>query len=63
MVRNFDSLGCLMNHKLHFLHSHIDDFPDNCGDKSEEQGERSHQDIKNAERRYQGDVNMLADFC
>ena len=65
MVRNFETLGCLMNLKLHFLDSHIDNFPENLGDYSEEQGERFHQDIKVTENRYQGrwDVNMLADYC
>lgn len=65
MVKNFRTLGCLMNLKLHFLDSHIDDFPDNLGDYSEEQGERFHQDIKVIENRYQGrwDDHMLADYC
>ena len=39
-------LGCKMSIKLHYLHSHLDKFPDNLGDVSEEQGERFHQDIK-----------------
>ena len=54
-----------MSIKMHFLSSHLDYFPDNCGDLSEEQGERFHQDIRVMEERYQGrwDVNMLADYC
>lgn len=65
MVENYKTLGCLMNLKLHFLDSHIDYFPENLGDFSEEQGERFHQDLKAMEFRYQGrwDVNMMADFC
>jgi len=65
MIDNYEKLGCLMNLKLHFLHSHLDKFPDNLGHFSEEQGERFHQDMKVIETRYQGrwDVNMLADFC
>lgn len=65
MITDFRTLGCLMNLKLHFLHSHLDKFPDNLGDFSEEQGERFHQDIKIMETRYQGrwDENMIADFC
>jgi len=51
MVGNFKNLGCLMNLKLHFLDSHIDEFPQNLGDFSEEQGERFHQDMKEFERR------------
>lgn len=65
MVKDFQKLGCLMNLKLHFLDSHLDEFPENLGDFSEEQGERFHQDIKVMETRYQGkwDENMMADFC
>jgi len=65
MLINFKNLGCLMNLKVHFLHSHLDYFPKNLGDLSEEQGERSHQDMKEIERRYQGywDENMLSDYC
>lgn len=65
MLTNFEKVGCLMNLKLHFLHSHIDYFPGNLGDFSEEQGERMHQDLKEFENRYQGvwGKNMLADYC
>jgi len=54
LLQNYKQLGCLMNYKLHFLHSHLDYFPQNLGDYSEEQGERFHQDIREMERRYQG---------
>ena len=47
---------------MHYLHSHLNRFPENCGDVSDEQGERFHQDIKGMERRYQG-KSMLADYC
>lgn len=65
MVKNFEKMGCLMSYKLHFLHNHIDEFPKNCGDFSDEQGERFHQDIKEMEKRYQGvwGINMMADYC
>jgi len=65
LLMNYKRLGCLMNLKLHFLESHLDYFPENLGDYSEEQGERFHQDLKTMEQRYQGkwDVNMLADYC
>lgn len=65
MITDFRTLGCLMKLKLHFLHSHLDKFPDKLGDFSEEQGERFHQDMKVMETRYQGrwDKNMMADFC
>lgn len=65
MLENFRKLGCNMSLKVHFLKSHLDFFPENLGDLSEEQGERFHQDIKAMERHYQGrwNVNMLADYC
>jgi hypothetical protein len=40
--------------KVHYLHSHLDRFPENLGDLSEEQGEIFHQDIKTMEFIYQG---------
>lgn len=65
MLEKFKALGCNMSLKVHFLHAHLDQFPENLGDVSEEQGERFHQDIKEMERRYQGrwNVSMLADYC
>jgi hypothetical protein len=43
-----------MSTKLHFLHAHLDYFPENLGDVSDEHGERFHQDILIMEKRYQG---------
>jgi hypothetical protein len=65
MLENFKKLGCNMSVKVHFLHSHIEYFPENLGRFSEEQGERFHQDIKEMEKRYQGRWNehMMADYC
>lgn len=65
MLTNFQKLGCNMSIKLHFLHSHLDYFPENLGEVSEEQGERFHQDMKEMEHRYQGrwDMSMMADYC
>ena len=50
---------------MHFLNSHLDYFPDDCGNYSEEQGERFHQDIAIMEQRYQGqwNVSMMGDYC
>ncbi|GBP60164.1 hypothetical protein EVAR_41854_1 [Eumeta japonica] len=42
-----------MSIKLHYLRNHLDKFPDNLGNYSEEQGERFHQDLKVIEERYQ----------
>ncbi|KAJ8707600.1 hypothetical protein PYW07_011277 [Mythimna separata] len=65
MLQNFNKLGVNMSIKLHFLHSHLDRFPQNLGDYSEEQGERFRQDIRIMEERYQGrwDSHMMADYC
>ncbi|XP_071052774.1 uncharacterized protein [Onthophagus taurus] len=65
MLKKFQKLGVNMSVKLHYLHSHLDKFPDNLGDYSEEQGERFHQDIKIMEERYKGrwDHHMMADYC
>ena len=65
MLRNFQALGAIMSIKLHYLFSHLDYFPDNLGDVSEEQGEQFHQDIKIMEERYQGswDAYMMSDYC
>ena len=54
MLDNFQRLGWNMSIKVHYLHSHLDHFPHNLGDFSEEHGERSHQVIKTMEDRYQG---------
>jgi hypothetical protein len=65
MLKNFQALGTRMSIKIHYLFSHLDKFPENLGDVSEEQGERFHQDIKTMEERYQGrwNANMMADYC
>jgi hypothetical protein len=41
MMEKFKILGCHRSVKLHFLHSHIDYFPENLGKVSDEQGERT----------------------
>ncbi|GFX51572.1 uncharacterized protein TNCV_5012761 [Trichonephila clavipes] len=38
MISNLKVLGCNMSIKIHFLHSHLDRFPQNLGDFSEEHG-------------------------
>ena len=51
MLRNFQTLGLRMSIKLHYRFSHLDDFSENLGDVSEEQGERFHQYVKMMEER------------
>ena len=35
LLKNYKKMGCLI-YKVHFLHSHLDRFPENLGDYSEE---------------------------
>ena len=65
LLKTYEILGCRMSLKIHFLHSHLDFFPENLGAVSDEQGERFHQDIRTMETRYQGCWNpsMLGDYC
>ena len=53
LLLSLQDLGCRMSIKVHYLHSHLSEFPANLGDVSEEQGERFHQDVKVMEERYQ----------
>lgn len=65
LLSSYKALGCNMSLKIHFLHSHLDFFPENMGAVSDEHGERFHQDILKMEKRYSGrwNENMLADYC
>ena len=53
MIEAFGRLGSRMSLKLHFLHSHLEFFPDNLGAVSDEHGERFHQNIAVVETRYE----------
>ena len=46
MLKCFEEHGANRSIKLHYLFSHLDRFPQNFGDFSDEQGKRFHQDIK-----------------
>ena len=54
-----------MSIKVHFLKIHLNEFPANLGEVSDEHGERFHQGIKVMEKRYQGRQNthIMADYC
>ena len=39
ILTSYQAIGANMSIKVHFLHSHLDRFPENCGDVSDEQGE------------------------
>jgi len=65
LLTSYKAMGCNMRLKNHFLESHLDVFPENLGEVSDEHGEKFHQDILAMEKRYQGKwtSNMLADYC
>ena len=64
MLEIFKIMGCRKSHKLHMLHALLDQFKDNLGAYSEEQGESFHQDVMDFGRRYQGQYNenMMGGF-
>ena len=45
LMENFRKLGARMSVKRQFFRFHLDYFPENCGDFSEEKGEHSRQDL------------------
>ena len=65
LLTSCKAVGCKMSQKIHFLESHLNIFPENLGDVSDEHGERFHQAIMTMVKRYQGKwtSSMLADYC
>ncbi|GBM21863.1 hypothetical protein AVEN_32851-1 [Araneus ventricosus] len=65
MLTLFQDFGCNMSLKIHFLDFHWNFFPDECGQVSDEHGERFHQNIANMGKQYQGNWSkaMLAHYC
>ena len=49
LLKSLQDIGTNMSIKVHFLHSYLDKFLDNCGNVSDEQGEQFYQDIKTME--------------
>ena len=54
LLTSYKAMGCNMSLKIHLLVSHLDFFPENLGEFSDEHGERFHQDILAMDKRYQG---------
>ena len=52
LLKSLLDIDANMSITVHFLHCHLDKFPDNYGDVSDEQGERFHQYIKTMEKHY-----------
>ena len=53
LLTSHKDMWCNMILKIHFLESHLDFFPENLGEVSDEHGERFHQDILAMEKQYQ----------
>ena len=51
MLQSYKEMGARMSLTMHFLHSHLEFFPENNGDLSDEHGERFHLDMKLFEER------------
>ena len=67
MLMQYQKLGCNMSLKIHFQHSHLDFFSDNCGMVtlvSDEHDERFFKYIATMEQRYNGkwSITLLADY-
>jgi len=45
LLTSYKAMGCNMSLKISFLESHLDFFPENFDEVSDEHGERFHQDI------------------
>jgi len=51
LLTSHKAMGCNMSLKIHFLESHLDFFPENLGEGSDEQGERFNQNNMAMEKR------------
>ena len=65
LLTSYKAMGCNMSVKIHFLESHLDFFPENLGEVSDEHGERFHEDIMTIGKRYESkwSSSMLKDNC
>lgn len=53
-----------MNIKMHFLHLHLDYFPDNFANLSAEHGGKFHLNVKKMERKRQGRWTLnMTEYC
>ena len=65
LLTSYKAMGFNISLRIHFLESHLDFFPENLGEVSDEHSERFHQDIMAMGKRYQGKwtSSMLVDYC
>ena len=58
LLSAYKAVGCNMPLIVHFLHSHLDFFPENFGAILNEYGEWFHQDISQFERKFFREVEF-----
>ena len=64
MLESFKWIGCNISLKMHLLHAHLDRFPSNCGAYSDQQAEKTHQDVLPYEQRFHDHgINFAAEVC
>lgn len=65
LKKSYQKLQLSVTLKMHILFCHLETFPENCGQYSDEQGERSHQELLKTEFSYRGKNirNAMADYC
>lgn len=65
LLRFYKAMGCNESIKIHFLHFHLDLFPENLGAVSDKHDEHFYQQIFTVEKRYQGkwSSNLLVNYC
>ena len=65
LIKSYQKMGCNMSLKIHYLHSHLEFFPENLGDESDEHGEKFHQDFSHYEIRFnkKQQKSLLGDYC
>lgn len=65
MMVGYKKLEINVTLKMHSLLCHLERFPSNLGNFSDEQGERAHQDLMDIEKRFKGrnNVNALGTYC
>jgi len=65
LLTSYTTVGCNMIMKIHFLESHVEFFPENLAEVSDEHGERFHQVCLGMENRYQGKwaSSIFAEYC
>lgn len=65
MITSLKKVDVNMSLKIHFLADHLETFPPNCSDYSDEMGEKFHQILKPFEANYSAKsyINMLGHYC